>query len=83
MRIRMLRSLPAALLALASAAATQLSPPLLAGDLVLRGGLLFDSVGDTAVPNTGVVVRNGTLTDRVLRTVRGKPVETLGPHEIY
>jgi hypothetical protein len=23
------------------------------------------------------------LTDRVLRTVRGKPVETLGPHEIY
>jgi imidazolonepropionase-like amidohydrolase len=32
-----------------------------AGDIVFRGGLIFDAVGDTAVPNTGLVVRNGTI----------------------
>jgi imidazolonepropionase-like amidohydrolase len=32
-----------------------------AGDVVFRGGLIFDAVGDTAVPNTGLVVRNGTI----------------------
>lgn len=37
------------------------APPLRTGDIVIRGGWLFDGVGDTAVRNTGIVVRNGTL----------------------
>ena len=32
-----------------------------AGDIVFRGGLLFDAVGDAAVANTGLIVRNGTI----------------------
>jgi len=35
--------------------------PLQAGDIVLTGGQLFDSVRDTVVPNTGILVRNGVL----------------------
>jgi N-acyl-D-aspartate/D-glutamate deacylase len=35
--------------------------PLHAGDIVITGGQLFDSVRDTVVPNTGIVVRNGVL----------------------
>jgi len=35
--------------------------PLQASDIVLTGGQLFDSVRDTLVPNTGIVVRNGVL----------------------
>ena len=35
--------------------------PLQSGDIVIRGGLIFDSVRDDAVPNTGLIVRNGTL----------------------
>ena len=30
-----------------------------AGDVVITGGFLFDSVRDTVVPNTGIVVRSG------------------------
>jgi imidazolonepropionase-like amidohydrolase len=44
-----------------SLAAARQPVPLQAGDVVLRGGLLFDSVGDTAVANTGLIVRNGTI----------------------
>ena len=32
-----------------------------AGDIVFRGGLLFDAVGNAAVANTGLIVRNGTI----------------------
>jgi imidazolonepropionase-like amidohydrolase len=32
-----------------------------AGDVVFRGGLIFDAVGDTTAPNTGLIVRNGTI----------------------
>jgi hypothetical protein len=35
--------------------------PLQSGDILIRGGLIFDSVRDDAVPNTGLIVRNGTL----------------------
>jgi imidazolonepropionase-like amidohydrolase len=35
--------------------------PLRAGDVVLRGGWLFDARGDEARRNTGIVIRNGTL----------------------
>ncbi len=34
---------------------------LVAADVVIRGGSIFDGVGDTLVPNTGIVVRNGVL----------------------
>jgi imidazolonepropionase-like amidohydrolase len=32
-----------------------------AGDIVFRGGLIFDAVGDRAVRNTGLVIRNGVI----------------------
>jgi imidazolonepropionase-like amidohydrolase len=35
--------------------------PLQAGDIVFRGGLIFDAVGDQAVPNPALVVRNGAI----------------------
>jgi len=35
--------------------------PRQAGDIVIRGGLIFDAVRDDAVPNSGIVIRNGTL----------------------
>jgi len=47
-----------------AAAAAQSAPrptPLQAGDIVITGGQLFDSVRDSVVPNTGIVVRNGVL----------------------
>jgi imidazolonepropionase-like amidohydrolase len=37
--------------------------PFEAGDVVFRGGLIFDAVGDEAVPNTGIVVRNGVIVE--------------------
>src|SRR6476659_1952029 len=42
-------------------AARQLANPVVvrAGDTVITGGFLFDSVRDTVVPNTGIVVRGG------------------------
>jgi imidazolonepropionase-like amidohydrolase len=53
--IMMLVMLPWAL------AARQLTNPVVvrAGDTVITGGSLFDSVRDTVVPNTGIVVRSG------------------------
>ena len=48
------------LLALALAQAPQ-PIPLHAGDIVIRGGLIFDAVRDNAIPNSGLVVRNGTI----------------------
>jgi len=53
----------ALVLATAIVAAQGRSPaiPLQAGDIVIRGGLIFDSVRDDAVANTGLVVRNGTI----------------------
>jgi imidazolonepropionase-like amidohydrolase len=35
--------------------------PLQAGDIVFRGGLLFDGVRDGTVPNTGLIIRNGAI----------------------
>src|SRR5262245_9825673 len=35
--------------------------PLQSGDVVIRGGLIFDSVRDDAVVNSGLIVRNGTI----------------------
>ncbi len=54
------------LLVAATAAVTAQAPlgapvPLQAGDIVITGGNLFNSVRDTTVPNTGIIVRNGTL----------------------
>jgi imidazolonepropionase-like amidohydrolase len=49
------------LAARAIVAQNRLAIPLQAGDVVFRGGLIFDAVGDTVVPNTGLVVRNGTI----------------------
>jgi imidazolonepropionase-like amidohydrolase len=55
----------AAALVLAGAAAAllhaQAPAPLRAGDIVIRGGWLFDAVGDQAIRNTGIIVRGGTL----------------------
>jgi imidazolonepropionase-like amidohydrolase len=48
-------------LAAALAAAPAAQSRLQAGDIVIVGGNLFDSVRDTTVPNTGLVVRNGVL----------------------
>jgi imidazolonepropionase-like amidohydrolase len=58
-----MRLVPLIALALATAlTATQPQPiPLQDGDVVFRGGLIFDAVGDTAVRNTGLVVRNRTI----------------------
>jgi imidazolonepropionase-like amidohydrolase len=48
--------------AVAALSAQSLRPiALRAGDIVITGGRLFDSVRDTAVANTGIVVRNGVL----------------------
>ncbi|HSC29755.1 MAG TPA: hypothetical protein VLD67_20930, partial [Vicinamibacterales bacterium] len=47
--------------ALALGGRGQGQPPFQPGDTVLRGGLIFDAVGDRAVANTGLVVRNGTI----------------------
>jgi imidazolonepropionase-like amidohydrolase len=51
----------AAVLCAAALAAFAQPIPLQPGDIVLRGGRLFDAVRDTAVPNTGLVIRNGTI----------------------
>ncbi len=52
-----------ALAGVALAAAVQSPPaqPLQAGDIVITGGRLFDAVGDTLKPNTGIVVRRGVF----------------------
>jgi imidazolonepropionase-like amidohydrolase len=44
-----------------SAAVQTPAPALQAGDIVITGGRLFDAVGDTVRPNTGIVVRRGVL----------------------
>jgi imidazolonepropionase-like amidohydrolase len=63
--MRLIRSLPrcalAALLLAVDTNAAASQVPLRAGDVVLRGGWLFDAVADEAVRNTGIVVRNGVL----------------------
>ncbi|HUL75235.1 MAG TPA: amidohydrolase family protein [Vicinamibacterales bacterium] len=62
-----MRSIVTCALALAAAVAlaAQTPPPLVpalqAGDLIITGGNLFDSVRDTSAPNTGIVIRNGVL----------------------
>jgi imidazolonepropionase-like amidohydrolase len=58
-----MRLLAVILLTLTAAltAAQRQATPLEAGDIVFRGGLIFDAVGDTAVRNTGLVVRHGTI----------------------
>lgn len=38
-------------------------PPLHPGDIVITGGQLFDAVGDTLRPNTGLVIRRGLLVE--------------------
>jgi imidazolonepropionase-like amidohydrolase len=44
---------------LISTPGAQTPAPLQRGDVVITGGRLFDSVRDTAVPNTGIVIRRG------------------------
>ncbi len=39
----------------------QTPAPIRPGDVVIRGGWLFDAVGDQVARNTGIVVRDGTL----------------------
>ena len=51
----------AAVATVAAQAPAPLVPSLQAGDLVITGGQLFDSVRDTTAPNTGLVIRNGVL----------------------
>jgi imidazolonepropionase-like amidohydrolase len=59
-----------------AALATSAQPiPLQAGDIVFRGGLLFDAVRDTAVPNTGLVIRNGTILE-VNTSLDGRDLST-------
>jgi imidazolonepropionase-like amidohydrolase len=41
--------------------AARIDIPLQAGDIVFRGGMIFDAVSDQAVRNTGLVVRNGII----------------------
>ena len=53
--------LVSALVLAVSVPAAQHVIPLQSGDIVLTGGQLFDSVRDTLVPNTGIIVRNGVL----------------------
>jgi imidazolonepropionase-like amidohydrolase len=50
----------AVLLASATPLAAQ-APPLRPGDVVFRGGWLFDAVRDDVVRNTGILVRSGKL----------------------
>ena len=54
-------ALAAAAAVLTQGAQAQTPGALRAGDIVLRGGWLFDATGDQAVRNTGIVVRNGAL----------------------
>ena len=54
-------ALAAAAAVLTQGAQAQTPGTLRAGDIVLRGGWLFDATGDQAVRNTGIVVRNGAL----------------------
>jgi imidazolonepropionase-like amidohydrolase len=51
----------ALLLVTASGIAAQSPPGLRVGDVVLRGGWLFDATGDERRPNTGLVIRNGAI----------------------
>src|SRR5688572_15019845 len=44
-------------------ARAQVQSPLRAGDTVIRGGWLFDSIRDDVRRNTGIVVRNGTIVE--------------------
>ena len=79
-RLRFILLCAAALAGINSIDARQASRaeiPLQPGDTVFRGGLIFDAVGDQAVRNTGLVVRNGiilevgaNLTGRDLSTAR-------------
>ena len=50
-----------ALAAFSQAPATRNLPAIQAGDIIITGGQLFDSVRDTLAPNTGILVRNGVL----------------------
>jgi len=43
--------------------AVQVQAPLQAGDIILRGGWLFDSLSDGVRRNTGIVIRNGIFTE--------------------
>ncbi|MGH7501179.1 MAG: amidohydrolase family protein [Longimicrobiales bacterium] len=45
----------------AGAGNAQTSVDIRAGDIVLRGGWLFDATGDARQRNTGIVIRNGAL----------------------
>lgn len=56
-----LLTLIALTLTIALPAAQRQAIPIEAGDVVFRGGLIFDALGDAAVRNTGLVVRNGTI----------------------
>jgi imidazolonepropionase-like amidohydrolase len=73
-----------AAVALAQPAAQHLTP-LQAGDIVITGGRLFDGVGATLAPNTGIVVRHGVLLEvganLAGRATGGATVVQLAPDE--
>ncbi len=56
----MRRGLTALLVVAASMSAEQRPTPQV-GDIVITGGRLFDGVRDTLMPNSGILVRHGTL----------------------
>ncbi len=62
-RIHPIPALVALLLALAPAppVGAQEAPEIRAGDVVVRGGLLFDPAAGEVGPNPGILVRNGTF----------------------
>jgi imidazolonepropionase-like amidohydrolase len=59
MTIRLL--LAAAVTTLLAAPQARNVPPIQAGDIVITGGQLFDSIAGRLVPNTGIVVRRGVF----------------------
>ena len=59
--MRRILILAAVLMLTAAPPAAQHLIPIQSGDVVITGGLLFDGVRDTLVPNTGLLVRNGVL----------------------
>jgi imidazolonepropionase-like amidohydrolase len=79
-RVRRILLAGLAALALGAPGALDAQPAVQAGDLLLTGGSLWDGTGDTARPNPGVLVRNGTILALGIRpadAVAGATVLTL------
>jgi imidazolonepropionase-like amidohydrolase len=61
MKTRWLRAAALLFLTIVLAVGAQVRGPLRAGDVVLRGGWMFDSLRGEVRPNTGIVVRDGSF----------------------